>query len=112
MSRPALAGIIGLLAIIGLGSTPAAAGGYCNCYHRPAGTYVVYGPRGYDYEPRVVAYYADLRMFERRFHPRQQFAAAYYNPPRRVYGYAYVSRGPTVLLHRYGPRRESRRRRW
>ena len=113
MSRPALAGIIGLLAIIGLGSAPAAAGGTCHCYHRPAGTYVVYS-RGYDYEPRVVAYYADPRMFDRRFHPRRQFAAAYYSPSARGYGYGYahVSRGPAVLVHRYGPRRESRRRRW
>ena len=111
MSRPALAGIIGLLAIIGLGSAPATAGGTCHCYHRPTAYYVAYGPR-YDYEPRVLAYYADPRVFGRRFHPRQQFAAAYYNSPRRAYGYAHVSRGPAVLLHRHEPRRESRRQRW
>ena len=70
MSRSALAGIIGLLAITGLGSTPAAAGGYtCDCDYEPAGHYVVYAPRAYDYEPRVLAYYEDPRMV-RRFHPR------------------------------------------
>jgi len=112
MSRSALAGIIGLFATIGLGSVPAAAGGDCDCDDYPAGYYVVYGPRAYDYEPRVLAYYSDARMIERRFHPRRQFAAAYYGPPPRIYGYAYVSRGPAVLLHRYGPRPEGWRRRW
>ena len=105
MSRSALAGIIGLLAITGLGSTPAAAGGTCDCDEGPAGYYVVYAPRAYDYEPRVLAYYSD---------PRSRWGVAtYYNaPPRRVYrpyGYAYVSRGPAVLVHPYEPRW---RRRW
>jgi hypothetical protein len=112
MSRSALAGIIGLLAITGLGSTPAAAGGTCDCDDHPTGYYVVYAPRAYDYEPRVVAYYADPRMFNRRFHPRWYYAAAYYSSPPRVYGYAHVSRGPAVLLHRYGPRPARWRRRW
>lgn len=106
MSRSALAGIVGLMAIMGLGSAPAAAGGFYDCGEEPAGHYVVYAPRAYDYEPRVLAYYEDPRML-RRFHPRWQYAAAYYNPPpRRIYGYrpygyAHVSRGPAVLVHRY-----------
>jgi hypothetical protein len=116
MSRSALAGIIGLLAITGLGSTPAAAGGYtCDCDYEPAGHYVVYAPRAYDYAPRVLAYYDDPRVL-RRLHPRWQYAAAYYNPPPprvygyRPYGYAYVSRGPAVLLHPYPPPHRAWRR--
>lgn len=116
MSRPVPAGIIGLLAIIGLGSIPVAAGDACDCYG-PTAHYVVYAPRAYDYEPRVLAYY-DPRVFHRRFHPRWQYAAAYYSPPPprvygyRPYGYAYVSRGPAVLVHRYEPRPYAWRRRW
>ena len=116
MSRPALAGIIGLLAIIGLGSAPATAGGTYHCYHRPTAYYVAYGPR-YDYEPRVLAYYADPLAIH-RYHPRWQYAAVYDNPPPprvygyRPYGYAYVSRGPAVLLHRYEQRPYGWRRRW
>jgi hypothetical protein len=113
MPRSALAGVVGFLAVMGVGNTPAGAGGICDCYDHRAGYYVAYEPRAYDYEPRVLAYYEDPRVL-RRFHPRWQYAAAYYNPPPRVYGYrpygyAYVSRGPAVLLHRYGPRW---RRRW
>jgi len=118
MSRSALAGIIGLLATMGLGSTPVAAGGTCDCYgYGPAGYYVIYAPRAYDYEPRVLAYYADPRAIH-RYHPRWQYAAVYDNPPPprvygyRPYGYAYVSRGPAVLLHRYEQRPYGWRRRW
>lgn len=118
MSRSALAGIIGLLAITGLGSTPASAGGYAwDYYDEPPDYYVVYAPRVYAYEPRVLAYYEDPRML-RRSDPRWQYAAAYYNPPPSryygygPYGYAYVSRGPAVLIQRYETRPYTWRRRW
>ena len=102
MSRSMLAGIIGLLATTGLSGTPAAAGGYYE--YEPAGYFVVYASH-YHYEPLVLAYYSD---------PRSRWdVATYYNaPPRRVYrpyGFAYVSRGPAVLVHPYQPRW---RRRW
>jgi hypothetical protein len=118
MSRSALAGIIGLLAATGLSVMPAAAGGICDCHDETAGYYVVYAPRAYDYEPRVLAYYSDPRMLHRRFGPRWQYAAAYYDPsPPRIYGYrphgyAYVSRGPAVLVHPYGRPVPGWRRRW
>lgn len=98
MSRSVLAGIIGLLA--GLSASPAVAGGfYDECDYEPTGYYAVYAPRYYDYEPRVLAYYSD---------PRSRWdVATYYNaPPRRLYrpyGYAHVSRGPAVLVHRHEP---------
>ncbi len=114
MSRPVPAGILGFLAIIGFGSTPATAGGDCDCYG-PVSRYVIYAPPTYDYEPRVLAYYSDPRVFDRRFHPRWQYAAAYYGPPPRPYGYApygyaYVSRGPAVLVHPYPPPHRAWRR--
>jgi hypothetical protein len=117
MSRSALAGIIGLLAATGLSVMPAAAGGICDCHDETAGYYVVYAPRAYDYEPRVLAYYSDPRML-RRVRSHQEYAAAYYDPPPpRIYGYrpsgyAFVSRGPAVLVHPYERPVPGWRRRW
>lgn len=117
MLRSALAGIAALLAITGLGGTPAAAGGAYDCYDQTAGYYVVYAPRAYDYEPRVLAYYADPRMLL-RFRSHRPYAAATYDPPPprlqgyRPYGYAYVSPGPAVLVHPYEQPVPRWRRRW
>jgi hypothetical protein len=111
MARSVLAGLLGLLACAGVGA-PASAGGLCDCYD------VIYVPKVYDYEPRVMAYYADPRELHRRFHPRGHYAAAHDGPPspprvygHRPYGYAYVARGPVVLVHPYPRHRSWRHRR-
>lgn len=95
MLKSALAGGLILLTV---GSTSAAAGGYCDCDDYDYRGYYGYAPRParvYFYEPRV-AYY----RFDYRGDPRWAYAA-YYNPPPRYYGY--ISRGPAVLVHRYPP---------
>jgi hypothetical protein len=100
MTRSLLAGIVGLWAMAGLASAPAAAGGCCDCDYGYG--YHGYGPgyphHHYYYEPRVAYYH---------YPP----AAVYYAPPPRVHAHIHVSRGPAWLVHHHHPR-HWRHHRW
>jgi hypothetical protein len=97
MLKTVLSGFLGLAAFAALASTPAAAGGgCCDCYSG-CGDYR-YGYYGYG-EP-VRAYYYDrafYRAYYRRYDPRWQFAAAYYNPPRYS---VRLPRTPVLVIER------------
>jgi hypothetical protein len=98
MLKTVLSGFLGLAALAALASTPAAAGGgCCDCYSGCGGGYR-YGYYGYG-EP-VRAYYYDrafYRAYYRRYDPRWQFAAAYYNPPRYS---VRLPRTPVLVIER------------
>lgn len=93
MRKSVFTALVGFLALLGLMTVPAAAGGdCCDCYsscgyHRYS-TYG-YGERAYVFRP-TLAYY-------RRYDPRWQYAAAYYNPPRFS---VRVSRRPVLVIER------------
>jgi hypothetical protein len=99
--KPVLSGVLGLAAMALMSAPAAAGGGGCDCYGGYAGYgYAPYGyapvPRAYVYQPSV-AYY--------NVAPRGYVSGYYYAPPPPppVYGYAYVNRGPAVVIER-GPR--------
>jgi hypothetical protein len=99
--KPVLSGVLGLAAMALMSAPAAAGGGCCDCYGGYAGYgYAPYGyapvPRAYVYQPSV-AYY--------NVAPRGYVSGYYYAPPPPppVYGYAYVNRGPAVVIER-GPR--------
>lgn len=101
MSRSTLVSILGVLAIVGLGSTQAAAGEYCDCGY-PTNRYHSY------YAPPVHRYYYAPRAAYLTRGPRWDYSAAYYNPPvyayynrPRVYGHGY-HHGPRVYGAAYG----------
>ena len=95
MRKFVLSGLFGLLGLAALMNVPAAAGRCCAACSSTCG--VTYG---YDAHGPVRAYsYRPSRSYLRRYDPRWQFSAAYYNPPRYS---VRVSRRPVFVIDR-GP---------
>ena len=97
--RKILLGLFGILALVGLMTTQAAARGCCRvcCAACSSTCGVTYGRD--EYGSFRAYYYRPSRSYLRRYDPRWTFAAAYYNPPRYS---VRVSRRP-VLVRDRGP---------
>jgi hypothetical protein len=102
--KPVLSGVLGLAAMALTAAPAVAGGGCCDCYGGYAGYGYAPRPPAYVYQPNVSYYQVAPRGYAAYYYAPPP-PPVYYAPPAPppAYGYAYVDRGPAVVIER-GPR--------